>query len=170
MPIIMRDGVEEVIERTSISPDDVSQEVLSRGLSLRVKSRGQSMYPLIKNGDTLLIEPMNAERLCPGDIAFYRLSSGSFVVHRFIKRASPGSLLTNGDSLRHCDEFVAKEQVFGRVAQIESNNKSLNLAGRLITLNSRLITLLARYRVPLQITLKQNLGRIQWFTGRRRMV
>lgn len=170
MPIDAYCGKNKVIEKISISPDDISREVLLRGLPLRVKIRGQSMYPFIKHGDTLLIEVTSAARLKLGDIAFYCLPSGTFVVHRLIKRNGSGSLLTGGDSLRQPDEPVTAEQVFGRVVQIERNGKVLKLAGGLNRMNARLITWLARYRVPLQITLKQTLGGIQWIIGRRRMV
>ena len=170
MPINAYCGGDKIIEKISVSPDDVSKEVTSKGPSWRAKSRGESMYPLIKNGDTLLIEPAKAGELNLGDIAFYRLPSGSFVAHRLIKRNSSGSLLTNGDSLRQYDEIVAEEQVFGRVIQIERNGRALKLTGRMNNLNTRLITLLARYRVPLQITLKKTLGRIQCLVGLRRVV
>jgi signal peptidase I len=170
MPVNAYCGSDEIIEKISISPEDVSTEALSEGLPLRVTSRGQSMCPFIKHGDTLLIEVVSAARLKPGDIAFYCLPSGTFVVHRLIMRNGSGSLLTGGDSLRQPDESVTTEQVFGRVAQIERNGKVLKLAGILNRINARLITWLARHRVPLQITLKQTLGGIQWIIGRRRMV
>jgi signal peptidase I len=169
MPISAYCSSDKIIERISVSPDEVSRETSSTGHAWRVKSRGESMYPLIKNGDTLLIEPLKADELHPGDIAFYRVSSGSFVAHRFIKRNSSGLLLTNGDSLRQYDELVDEGQVFGKVIQIEHNGKALKLAGRLNNLNTRLITWLARYRVPLQITLKKTLGRVQCLAGQRRL-
>ncbi len=170
MPINAYCGSDKIIEKISISPDDVPKEELSVGLPLRVKCRGQSMYPFIKHGDILLIEVVNADKLNPGDIAFYCLPSGTFIVHRFIKRNGSGSFLTNGDSMRQSDEPVTVEQVFGRVIQIERNGKALKLSGKLNYLNTRLITLLVRYRVPLQITLRQTLGRIQWIIGRKRVV
>ena len=169
MSINLHCGGDENTARTSISPDDVSQEGLSRGLSLHVKSRGHSMDPFIKDGDSLLIEPLNAAELHPGDIALFYLQSGSFVVHRFIKRNGSGLLLTNGDNMRYLDEPVAEEQVFGRVVQIEHNGKALSLTGGFYKLNSKVITLLARHRVPLQITLKKILGRMQWLIGQRRV-
>lgn len=159
----------KMIDKIPVSPEDVAQEVISTGHSWRVKSRGDSMYPLIKHGDTLLIEPLSASELNKGDIVFYRLPSGSFVAHRFIKRNPSGLLLTNGDSGRDYDEPVAAEQVFGRVAQIEHSGKALKLTGKLYNLNTRLITLLARHRVPLQITMKKFLGRVQWLAGLRRL-
>ena len=169
MPICAYCSGEKRIEKISVSPDDVSREMSSKEFSWRVKSRGESMYPLIKNGDTLLIQPMKAGELNRGDIAFYRLPSGSFVAHRFIKRSSSGSLLTTGDSLRQYDEMVDEGQVFGKVIQIERNGRILKLSGKLNSVNRQLITLLAQYRVPLQITLKKTLGRIECLAGLRRV-
>lgn len=157
-----------MIEKISIPADDVSKEALLEGLPLRVKSRGYSMYPFIKNGDTIQIEVINADKLKLGNIVFYCLPSGTFVVHRLIKKNGSGSLFTNGDNMRQYDEPIDEEQVFGRVIQIERNGRALKLRGRLNGLNMHLITMLARYRIPLQITLKRTLGRIQWILCRRR--
>jgi signal peptidase I len=161
---------DKIIEKISVSPVNGSREVVSEGPSWRAKSRGESMYPLIKNGDTLLIQPMKADEIHPGDIVIYRIPSGSFIAHRFIKRNISGSLLTNGDSMRHYDKLVDEEQVFGKVVQIERHSRILKLEGRLNGLNTRLITWLAQYRVPLQITIKKMLGRIQWVTGFRQVL
>lgn len=161
---------DKIIEKISISPVNGSREVVSEGPSWRAKSRGESMYPLIKNGDILLIQPAKADEIQPGDIVIYRIPSGSFIAHRFIKRNVSGSLLTNGDSMRHYDKLVDEEQVFGKVIQIERHSKTLKLEGRLSKLNTRLITWLAQYRVPLQITIKKMLGRIQWVTGFRQVL
>ena len=155
---------EDDIENTSISPKIDSREVLTPGRSLRVKSRGQSMYPMIKSGDTLLIKVLNADKLDTRDIAFYCLPSGTFVVHRLIKNGAD-SLLTNGDSLRRADDPVAIEHVFGMVTGIERGGKSLDLNGKFSKLTGRLIALLARYRLPLQIRMKRTLGSINWLIG-----
>ena len=167
MSIIAYSKSEEDIENTSISPGIDYHESLTPGGSLRVKSRGWSMYPMIKKGDTLLIMILNADKLNTGDIAFYCLPSGTFVVHRLIRRNGASSLITNGDSLRRADDPVAGEYVFGRVTGIERGGKSLDLDGRFSKLIGRLITLLARYRLPLQIRMKRALGRINWLIGGR---
>lgn len=128
------------------------------------------MFPFIKPGDTLLIEVVDAEKLMTGDIAFYCLPSGTFVVHRLVKRNGSLALLTNGDSLRKLDDPVTAEQVFGKVSRIERGRKSLDLNGGMNNLAGRLIAILARYRLPLQINMKRTLGRLQWLLMRRRIV
>jgi signal peptidase I len=161
---------EKDIENTSISSGIDPREALIPGHSLCVKCRGQSMYPMIKGGDTLLIEVVNANKLKPGDIAFYCLPSGTFVVHRLVKRNGAGLLLTNGDNLRQADNPVTGEHIFGKVTVIERGGKSLALTGTLSKITGWVISFLARYRLPLQITLKRNLGRLHWLIGGRRIV
>ena len=160
---------EEAIENTSISSDIDAREALTPGKRLRVKSRGRSMYPFIQPGDTLLIDMVNADKLGRGDIAFYCLPSGTFVVHRLVKRNGSGSLFTNGDSLRKSDDPITGEHVFGKVTGIKRGGKSLALTGILSKITGWLIALLAHYRLPLQITMKRNLGRIQWLIGGKRV-
>lgn len=160
---------EKDIENISISSGIDPREALTPGHSLRVKCRGQSMYPMIKGGDTLLIEVVNANKLKLGDIAFYCLPSDTFVVHRLVKRNGSGLLLTNGDNLRQADNPVSEEHVFGKVTGIERGGKSLALTGTLSKITGWVIAFLAHHRLPLQITLKQNLGRIHWLIGGRRI-
>ena len=157
------------VQPTSVDADAVSSEDLGRKKLLRVKSRGWSMYPLIHHGDTLFIQPGIADELGTGDIAFFRLPTGSFVVHRLIRKTQANSLLMNGDSAREFDEPVVKEQVFGKLSKIEHDGKMLSLEGRFNNLIGWLIIQLAQHRIPFQITLKQNLARIQWFFYRKRI-
>ena len=165
MSIIAYCKSDKNVERISIPASEMPRESLSQELSLRVQVSGRSMYPLIQSGDIILIEAAKANNLKLGDIALFYLTSGVFLIHRVIKKNGSGSLQTNGDSLRQPDEPVAEEQVFGRVIQIERNSRVINLTGTLSSINARLITLLARYRLPLQLHMKQTLGRLQWFLG-----
>jgi signal peptidase I len=165
MSAVAHDNSDKNMEKLSIPPGEISRVTLSQAISLRLQVSGQSMYPLIQPGDTILIEAANADNLTPGDIALYYLPSGIFLIHRVIKKNSSGSLLTNGDSLRQPDEPIAGEQVFGRVVEIERNGRAINLTGTLNGINARLVTFLARHRLPLQIHMKQALGRLQWFLG-----
>jgi hypothetical protein len=152
-------------EETCISPDNDSWGVPTPGRIFRGKSRGDSMYPLIQTGDTLLITPVTANELHPGDITFYRLPAGKFMVHRFIKRNGSGFLLAKGDSRRQFDDPITTEQVFGRISSIEHNDKSLTMEGIFSKFIGLLIAFIARYPLPFQIRLKQTLGRLQWFLG-----
>ena len=151
------------VEKSFVASDEINREALSKELVLRVQVSGKSMHPFIQSGDTLLIEAARAKNLNLGDIALVYFTSGKFLIHRVIRKNNPGTLLTNGDSLRQPDEPVTDEQVFGRVIQVERSGRILNLSGLFNNINARLISLLARNRLPLQLHLKQILGELNWF-------
>jgi len=165
----VRKKLRKPVQPTSVGVEAFSTEDLSGGKLLCVKSRGWSMYPLIHHGDTLFIQPGIADELGKGDIAFFRLPTGSFVAHRLVRKEDANSLLMNGDSSRDFDETVLNEQVFGKLIRVEHNGKALSLEGRLNNLIGWFIIQLAQHRIPFQITLKQNLARIQWLFGRKRI-
>ncbi|MFZ0281897.1 MAG: S24/S26 family peptidase, partial [Bacteroidales bacterium] len=64
---------------------EIGFTLLAEGKTLKVKAEGYSMYPTIKPGSVIYIEP--AERgnePVPGEIIAWKKESG-FVVHRLIK-------------------------------------------------------------------------------------
>lgn len=107
--------------------DILTQEILKQGTSLRVKGRGSSMYPFIRNGDTLLIEPKSRNKLCIGDIIFYRRPEGQYIAHRLVRKIEPDTLITRGDNLTYYDEPVPDRHVFGRVVSIERDGRYRSL-------------------------------------------
>ena len=145
------------VDTTSVSPGD-----LSSGKPIRVKCIGLSMYPLIKYNDILVIQPVKTKELSTGEVVYFKSSAGLSIVHRLIRKTRRNTLLTNGDSLRKLDKPVRKDRVLGKVVKIIRNGKTLEMEGTINKIISWLIIQLAQFRIPLQITLKQNLARIQW--------
>jgi signal peptidase I len=132
-----RDTEKEAMSCASPFSDMLTREMLTQGFSLRVKGRGFSMYPFVRTGDTLLIEPRSPDELCIGDIIFYRRSEGQYVAHRLIKKYDATTLITKGDSLPYYDEPVHVEQVFGRVVSVERDGRPQNLNSGLNKIISR---------------------------------
>ena len=153
-----------------ISPylDPITQEILSRGLFLRLKVSGRSMQPFIRTDDILLVEPKDTAKFNIGDILFYRHSLGFYIAHRLIKKSDSGDMLTRGDNLYYYDQPVSIEQLMGRVTQIDRGNKRLTLTGGIGRVFGCLIAWLARGHYPSQIRLMRNMGRVYWLTGGRR--
>jgi signal peptidase I len=121
-------SVNDIPGSKSALSEIVLDAVLAHGALIRVKGRGGSMFPFVRTGDVLLIEPKKAEELKIGDLVLYRRrSSGPHVMHRLIKRMPSGILILKGDSLRHFDPPVPAGQVLGRVISIERNGRSHNL-------------------------------------------
>ncbi|MDA2939277.1 hypothetical protein MYX75_13575 [Acidobacteria bacterium AH-259-A15] len=137
---------------------DLTAELLSRGTSVRFRPSGRSMYPSIREGELITVEPVGPSDIKRGDIILYRVdrgrptqssvlspqSSSGVIAHRVvgIKRTkgaamtqssvpSPHHLfLLQGDASSCCDEPVAARQILGRVIRVERDGHSVALASR----------------------------------------
>jgi len=105
-------------------------EVLHQGGSFSFKAHGSSMYPFIRNGDVLRVEPVAGDALGVGTIALYRCSQNRFGAHRVVRRhvRNGRTLLTmRGDALLRPDETVAAIQVVGKVVGVQRGQKVVRL-------------------------------------------
>ena len=94
------------------------EDLLARGHAVRFRAQGWSMYPTIRNGESITVMPLEGLSIQPGDIVLYRRSSGS-IAHRVIavQLGSDGSteLILRGDAEDACDSPVRRDQVLGHV-------------------------------------------------------
>lgn len=105
-------------------------QILSMGSGLRIKAHGWSMYPFIRHGDVIEVEPVEASAVRVGDVVLCRDEGGRFVAHRVVKMGSegpPGTLVTKGDWTPRADPLVYPQQVLGRVVAIERGGKRTTL-------------------------------------------
>jgi signal peptidase I len=96
--------------------------LLEEGKTLRIKADGYSMYPSIKPGSVILIEPL-AEGSFPvtGEIIAWKKESG-FIVHRLIKylnKEGKRYFVTRGDSSFKEDDPEPAERIAGIVKKVE---------------------------------------------------
>jgi signal peptidase I len=101
---------------------DLSSEILQHGKSLRFKARGVSMRPLVRDGDTLLVRPVEAREIHAGDVVLCSSQTDCVVVHRVLRRlpeADGFTFLVQGDQAGQPDGWIMQSQVYGRVAAIE---------------------------------------------------
>jgi signal peptidase len=160
----------ETEERVSAHFDIITREILSRGKCLRFQAHGQSMYPLIRNGNIVVIEPGSAAALNIGDIVFYRRPWGTYVVHRLIKKGKKAThLIMKGDNLTYYDEPVLAEQVMGRAIRIESQGSYVICSGLKGRLLGWLIAWFSHCQTPAITRLTRHLGRFYWILGKRRL-
>lgn len=92
------------------------------------------MYPTIRDGEAVTVEPLKAHEARCGDILLYRRESG-VIAHRVVRLAGAVDdetrvLILRGDSLATCDAPVRAEQVLGRVISVERKGRKVNLTGR----------------------------------------
>lgn len=97
---------------------NIGLTLLSEGKTIRIKAHGYSMYPSIKPGSLLLIEPIHLKGLpAPGEIIAIQRENG-LVVHRLIKTVvSNGitSYIARGDSNAFADNPVIIDKIAGRI-------------------------------------------------------
>ena len=115
---------------------DLTTELLSQGATVRFRPSGRSMYPSIREGELITVEPVQASDVKLADIVLYRSERG-LIAHRVVQmscpQAEPSAVGAAGFSLRasssrdsrvfrlqgdaslSCDQPVAAEQILGRV-------------------------------------------------------
>jgi signal peptidase I len=111
---------------------DIGFSLLAEGKTLKVKANGYSMYPSIKPGSLIMIEPLAAGATpAPGEIIAWKRESG-LVVHRLIrilKNDGVTNFITRGDSCALKDQPVTIDQIAGKVIQVETPSGRILLQG-----------------------------------------
>ncbi len=89
------------------------------------------MYPSIREGELITVEPVQASDVKLGDIVLYRSERG-LIAHRVVEIASRDARIfrLRGDASLSCDRPVAAEQILGRVVRVHRNGRSVALATR----------------------------------------
>ena len=106
---------------------DVGLTLLSEGKTIRIKAHGYSMYPCIKPGSLLLIEPIRMKgEPVPGEIIAIRRENG-LVVHRLTKiekKNGVSSFTARGDSNAYADNPVKIDKIPGRIVRAETTGEN----------------------------------------------
>jgi hypothetical protein len=98
------------------------------------------MYPTIKDGEMITVEPVVPSQVKRGDILLHHNGRG-VIAHRVVRIARKKPLLTpqdsvlgtffilRGDASSICDEPVEADQVLGKVVSVEQNGRLIDLDG-----------------------------------------
>ena len=114
--------------RTLAAPISLMEDILYKGIGLRIRCTGQSMYPQICSGDTVIIEWADSSVLRAGDIILYKDRFGHPVIHRVVRLCDGDFLITKGDANKTLDEPVLNDRIIGRVVSRETSS-SLSYKG-----------------------------------------
>jgi signal peptidase I len=105
----------------------MSIKLLAEGKTIRIKAHGYSMYPSIKPGSLILIEPLREKgKPVPGEILAIKRESG-MVVHRMIKTVFKNNTtfyITRGDSNAYADNPMTIDKIAGRVIKSEPTGEN----------------------------------------------
>jgi signal peptidase I len=127
---------------------DVGLTLLSEGKTIRIKAHGYSMYPCIRPGSLILIEPLNVRGLPrEGEIIAVKRENG-LIVHRISKIINKNGTVTyiaRGDSNAYADNPVKIDRIAGRIVRAETTGENTVLAD--ITINTKPNYFVNRIRV-----------------------
>jgi hypothetical protein len=104
-------------------------EILGGDLSgpLRLSVRGRSMWPTLRPGDQVTVEPAALDELRPGDWVLLKGSSGLFL-HRLLGRTREGLLLTKGDGHRAPDPPWPPDALRGRAITFSRQGRTIPIS------------------------------------------
>lgn len=107
---------------------DILISSLRAGNKISFSAKGTSMYPTIREGDILHIEPFLPEDICKRDIILYKENDG-VIAHRLVyirRKQGKASFFTCGDSSSGTKE-VSDNQILGRLSSYERQGKQFSL-------------------------------------------
>jgi hypothetical protein len=119
---------------------------------IRLPVQGNSMYPVLKEGQTVSIEKLDARtKLRPGEVYAFK-SGGDLVAHRFVKM-SAGRAVFAGDN-RAFPEAVERHDIVGhcevrRIAVLSSVLSGINVLLAVVPFLNRILLLCKRKTVML---------------------
>ena len=103
----------EVVDTVELGLE-MLRDALRDGRAIDIKAFGFSMWPRIKDGTLVRVEPCSGRRVRPGDVVLFE-RPGRFVLHRVL-RVSGSRLLLKGDACFDVDGWIPREQVLGRLS------------------------------------------------------
>lgn len=133
---------------TSAGFAQLSAEILRDGKALRFQAHGASMVPLVRDGDVLLVQPIEPAALRMGDVILFGTEPGRVVVHRVIRcvaRPEGRRFTVQGDAVARPDGTIPAAQVYGRVAVIERDGVEIDMGASAMRLLGRMAALRSRW-------------------------
>lgn len=104
---------------------ELAASVLDKNASFRVRAKGFSMSPVVKENDIIVISPLRGKKPGCGDVlAFSNSISRSLTVHRVIKK-NDGFFCFRGDNSIRPAEVVSEDRILGRLTRVERNGKKI---------------------------------------------
>jgi signal peptidase len=125
--------------RHSDSFGAIIEEALALGTVVRFRAEGTSMYPTIRDGETITIARVSIDEVVQGDVLLCR--QGQRVVAHRVVGATVGDAARifelRGDAKAACDAPVGADAVVGRVIAVSRNGRIVPLCGLVARLRHR---------------------------------
>jgi len=111
---------------------ELSKDIFRRGKSIRFQARGWSMRPFIRDGDFMVVSPIENSSIKTGDVVFCITTENKVIVHRVIKKYKKDKdkriiMFIKGDATFSSPEKVEMQNVLGKVVAVEKNGRKKRL-------------------------------------------
>jgi signal peptidase I len=120
----------------AMEADDYYTTAICRAMkrlgSIEIRSKGTSMFPFIREGDTCFFRSFEPDQVRPGDALLFVNDTGTLVCHRVVeikKDPNPDSsvvYICKGDTNRYPDKPVSAGQVVGKLTHIRKKHFTLS--------------------------------------------
>ncbi len=130
-----------------MTPEELShklrKDAISKGHSVQTVASGYSMFPFLRKGDLLTVEPVPMDKIKRGDVIVFE-SNGKWIAHRVMIKFIENDkikLIPRGDARISSDPIVTFENYVGIVSIYQRRNNIISLSSRgsLIRTNCHLI-------------------------------
>lgn len=108
-----------------MSKSSFEQELDKKGI-LVYTNKGNSMYPLIRQGKDVLIIKKANRRLKKMDVPLYKRKSGQYVLHRIIK-VNENDYVLRGDNTYYYETGIRDDQILGVLSGVIRSGKEISV-------------------------------------------
>lgn len=112
---------------------ELSKEVLDRAIRVKFRVKGESMYPVLLDGDIIEVKQVDSTEIKPGDLIFASIPLAKPITHRVIKKRLENGrwvFITAGDANCYFYENIYAENVLGKIIAIERSGERVILDNR----------------------------------------
>ncbi|MFS0637971.1 signal peptidase I [Mesobacillus foraminis] len=105
-------------------------------------SMGNSMYPLIQQGNLCCFVSCQAEELKKGDVVLYYSKMGQIIAHRFIEMKPTNNMsyfYLKGDTNLGFDAPIKEHQIIGKLVSIQKGDRNVHSDGIALELWGKLV-------------------------------
>lgn len=113
---------------SSAQTAELMRGVFARGCRVRLRVKGFSMWPFVRNDDVVTMVPLEGQSVVPGDIVAYvrrHPQDNKLTIHRILCNEK-NQFMLKGDNLKNNDEGpILSEQVLGKIIEVKRDGKQV---------------------------------------------
>lgn len=108
-----------------MSKSSFEEELDKKGI-LVYTNKGNSMYPLIRQGKDVLIIKKTNRGLKKMDVPLYKRKSGQYVLHRIVK-VNSNDYVIRGDNTYYNETGIRDDQILGVLSGVIRDGKEISV-------------------------------------------